>query len=202
MRARLVFIILAALVVGAIAALNWGEVTRTSHLNFGVVMADASLGAILLGAFLLTLAVFLVSSAIMESRNLLHWNRHSRELQAQRDLAERAESSRFTDLRQHIDTTLRETRQRDAIAGSEFEKSMLQSHRELRMNLENMNRSLMARLSELEARLGDRPVVTDRPPMREAAAADVRAAEARAAEARADVRVAEAERAGPPPRRM
>jgi hypothetical protein len=200
MRARLVFIILAALVVGAIAALNWPEVTRTSHLNFGVVMADAPLGAIMFGAFLLTLVAFLVSSAIMESRNLLHWNRHSRELQAQRDLAERAEASRFTDLRQHIDTTLRESRQRDAMAGTEFEKSMLQSHRELRMNLENMNRSLMARLSELEARLGDRPLVGDRAPVREAA--DVRAAEARAAEARADARLAEAERADLPPRRM
>jgi hypothetical protein len=200
MRARLVFIVLAALVVGAIAALNWPEVTRTSHLNFGVVMADASLGAILFGAFLLTLVVFLVSSAIMESRNMLHWNRHSRELQAQRDLAERAEASRFTDLRQHIDTTLRESRQRDALAGTEFEKSMLQSHRELRTNLENMNRSLMARLSELEARLGDRHLVTDRAPVREAA--DARAAEARAAEARADARLAEAERADLPPRRM
>jgi hypothetical protein len=202
MRARLVFIILAALVVGAIAALNWPEVTRTSHLNFGVVMADAPLGAILFGAFLLTLVVFFVSTAIMESRNLLHWNRHSRELQAQRDLAERAEASRFTDLRQHIDTTLRESRQRDAIAGTEFEKSMLQSHRELRTNLENMNRSLMARLSELEARLGDRHLAGDRAPMRDIAATDVRAAEARAAEARADAREAEAERAGLPPRRL
>ncbi len=201
MRGRLAFIILAALVVGAIAALNWPEITRTSHLNFGVVMADAPLGAILFGAFLLTLVVFLVSSAIMESRNLLHWNRHSRELQAQRDLAERAEASRFTDLRQHIDTTLRESRQRDAIAGTEFEKSMLQSHREMRMHLENMNRALMARLSELEARLGDRGLVGDRAPVREAVA-DARVAEARAAEVRADTRAAEAERAGLPPRRL
>ena len=201
MRGRLAFIILAALVVGAIAALNWPEVTRTSHLNFGVVMADAPLGAILFGAFLLTLVVFLVSSAIMESRNLLHWNRHSRELQAQRDLAERAEASRFTDLRQHIDTTLRESRQRDAIAGTEFEKSMLQSHREMRMHLENMSRALMARLSELEARLGDRGLVGDRAPVREAVA-DARVAEARAAEVRADTRAAEAERAGLPPRRL
>jgi hypothetical protein len=196
MRARLVYIILAALVVGGIAALNWPEVTRTTHLNFGIAAADAPLGAILFGAFLLTLLVFLVSSVVMESRNLIVWNRHNRELQAQRDLAERAESSRFTDLRQHIDTTLRDARQRDTLATREFEKSMLQSHRELRTHLENMSRALMARLGELEGRFGGR--VGDHG----AAEADARIADARAAEARADVRAADAERADVPHHRL
>jgi hypothetical protein len=206
MRARLVFIILVALVVGAIAALNWPEVTRTSHLNFGVVGADAPLGAILLGAFLLTLAVFLLSSVVMESRNMVRWNRHHRELEAQRELAERAETSRFTDLRQHIDNTLRDSRQRESLGSREFEKSMLQSHRDLRTHLENMNRSLMARLGELEARFtGARAPVGQQLPMRDVEPADLRAdarsAEVRAAEARADARAVEAERADLPPNR-
>jgi hypothetical protein len=208
MRARLVYIILAALIVGGIAALNWPEVTRTTHLNFGIAAADAPLGAILLGAFLLTLAVFLVSSVIMESRNLIVWNRHSRELQAQRDLAERAEASRFTDLRQHIDTTLRDARQRDTIASREFEKSMLQSHRELRTHLENMSRALMARLGEIESRFGGPPAGRDMAAAEaadsraaEARMADARMADARVAEARADLREARAERVEEPPRR-
>ncbi|HWI81253.1 hypothetical protein [Ramlibacter sp.] len=174
MRARLLFIILAAVVVGGLAALNWGEVTRTSHLNFGVVLADAPLAGILLGALALTLLVFLVSSAIQESRNLLAWNRHSKELQAQRDLADRAEASRFTDLRQHIDATLREARQRDSIGSSEFEKSLLQSHRELRTQMDSTHRTLMARLAELEARLDQRgPIVEREVPVRNVAPVDV-----------------------------
>jgi len=152
MRARLLFIVLAAVVVAGLAALNWPEVTRTSHLNFGLILADAPLAGILLGILVLTLLVFLVSSAIQESRNLLAWNRHSKELAAQRDLADKAEASRFTDLRQHIDATLRDVRQRDWAAGSEFEKSTMQSHRDLRAQLDTMNRMLMARLAELEAR--------------------------------------------------
>jgi hypothetical protein len=196
MRARLVYIVLAAIIVCGIAALNWPEVTRTTHLNFGVAAADAPLGAILFGAFLLTLVVFLLSSAVTESRQMLLWNRHNRELQAQRDLAERAEASRFTDLRQHMDNTLRDSRQRDTIASREFEKSMLQSHRELRTHLENMSRALMARLGELEARFAGRLPADDA----NARLADARAADARAAETRAEVRTVEAERAEDLPR--
>lgn len=161
MRARLLFIVLAALAVAGLAALNWAEVTRTAHLNFGLILADAPLAGILLGLLALTLAVFLVSSAIQESRNLLAWNRHSRELQAQRDLADRAEASRFTELRQHIDATLRDARQRDWVNGSDFERSTMQSHRELRAQLDTMNRMLLARLAELEARLERRPAIAD-----------------------------------------
>lgn len=191
MRARLVYIILAAVIVCGIAALNWPEVTRTTSLNLGVATVEAPLAAIMFGAFLLTLVVFLVSSAVIESRHLIVWNRHNRELQAQRDLAERAEASRFTDLRQHIDTTLRDARQRDTLTNREFEKSMLQSHRDLRVQLENMTRALMARLSDVEARFSGRAAsVTDG-----AAAADARAAQARAAEVRAEQRAADAERA-------
>ena len=156
MRARLLFIVLAGLVVAGLAALNWGEVTRTSRLNFGLILTDAPLAGILLAILAVTLVVFLVSSAIQGSRNLIAWNRHAKELQAQRDLADKAEASRFTDLRQHIDTTLRERHQREAIAANEFEKSMVQSQREIRNQLEQMHRTLPAQLGELQARVDAR----------------------------------------------
>jgi hypothetical protein len=80
-------------------------------------------------------------------------SRHARALQAQRDLAEKAEASRFTDLRQQLDTHLRENRQRESISATEFEKAMVQSQRELRNQLDLINRTLDGRLSELEGRL-------------------------------------------------
>ena len=40
MRARLLFIVLAGVVVAGLAALNWGEVTRTSRLNFGLMQVE------------------------------------------------------------------------------------------------------------------------------------------------------------------
>lgn len=195
MRARLLFIILAGVLVAGLAALNWGEVTRTSRLNFGLILTDAPLAGILLAILAVTLVVFLVSSAIQESRNLIAWNRHAKELQAQRDLADKAEASRFTDLRQHIDSTLRESRQRDSLAGGEFEKSMLQSHRELRAQLDAMNRTLLARLAELESRVDHRAAVVDPVPARDRTLGEVRPGDVRPGELRpGDVQTADTQR--------
>ena len=156
MRARLLFLVLAILLVAGFAAQNWPEFMRTSPLTFGVVQEQAPLGLIMLGALGVTLLVFLLSSAMQESRYLMESSRHARSLQAQRDLAEKAEASRFTDLRQQLDAHLRDNRQRDTIAATELEKAMVQSQRELRNQLEQINRTLDARLGELEGRLESR----------------------------------------------
>jgi uncharacterized membrane protein YccC len=153
MRGRLVFIILAALVVAGIAALNWPEITRSGSTSFGVVDTNVPLGVVMLTLVGIVLAVFLVSSAIQESRYLLEHRRHSRALQAQRELAEKAETSRFTDLRQHLDSHLRETRQRDTIVATEFEKTVMQSQRDVQRQLDQLNHTLATRLGDIEARL-------------------------------------------------
>lgn len=152
MRGRIAFIVLAILVVGAIAALNWPEMTRAEPLNFGIFTSTLPLGLTLLVLMGIVLAVFLVSSAIQESRYLLDHRRHSRALHAQRELAEKAEASRFTDLRHHLDNHLRETRQRDSMIATEFEKRMLQSHNELRAQVERMHQMIASRLDAIEAR--------------------------------------------------
>lgn len=153
MRGRIVFIVVAALVVAALAALNWPEFTRAEPLSFGVVTATVPLGLVMLTLMAVVLAVFLVSSAIQESRYLLDHRRHSRALQAQRELAEKAEASRFTDLRQHLDTHLREVRQHDQVVATEFEKRLMNTNNELRAQLERMHQMLATRLSDIEARL-------------------------------------------------
>lgn len=152
MRARLVLLLLAILLVAGFAALNSAEFMRTSDLNFGLFRTDAPLGAILLGLLTLGLLAFLVSSAAMSSRLMTTENRYSRELQVQRDLADKAEASRFTELRQHLDNHFREGRQRDALASTEFEKSLMQSHREMHTQLEQIHHTLATRLGELESR--------------------------------------------------
>lgn len=156
MRARLIFIVATIALVAAFAALNWSEFIRTAPLSLGVVVTEAPLGLILLWMLGLTLVVFLISSALQESHNLIEHGRHAKMLQAQRDLADRAEASRFTELRQHLDTHLRENRQREAISSTEFEKAMVQSQRELRTQMELMNQTLATRLGEFEGRIDAR----------------------------------------------
>jgi uncharacterized membrane protein YccC len=153
MRGRIVFIVLAALVVAALAALNWPEFNRTEPLSFGVVTADVPLGLVMLTILAIVLAVFLVSSAIQESRYLLEHRRHSRALQAQRELAERAETSRFTDLREQLDTHQREGRHRDQMVATEVERRLVTSHNELREHFDRMFNAMLSRLSDIESRL-------------------------------------------------
>jgi uncharacterized integral membrane protein len=156
MRARLVFIVLALILVAGFAMLNWSEFGRPTPLNFGIAAITMPLGVLMLGVFGIVLAVFLVSSAVQESRYLLEHRRHTRALQEQRDLAEKAEASRYTDLRQHFDTQLRESRQRETIAATEFERTLMQSQRELRTQIEQLQNLVATRLTDLELRLGPR----------------------------------------------
>lgn len=156
MRARLLLILIAILVVAGFTAINWTEFMRPAPLSFGLVVAEAPLGLILLGLLVLGLVAFLLSSTLMQSQNLLEHRRYAKELQLQRDLADKAEASRFTELRQHLDTHLLDYRQREAISASEFEKAMVQSQRELRIQLDLMNKTLANRLGELEGRIDSR----------------------------------------------
>jgi hypothetical protein len=157
MRGRIAFIVLASIVTAVIAVQNWPAITRSEPMDFGIFTTNAPLGLTLLLLLGLVLAAFLVSSAIQESRYLLEHRRNARALQAQHELAEKAEASRFTDLRTHLDTHLRESRQRESMIATEFEKRLMQSHNELRAQLDRMQQMLSTRLSEMESRLGAAP---------------------------------------------
>lgn len=156
MRSRFILLVIAILLIAGFAALNWSEVIRPSPLLFGPVVADAPLGAILLGLLALAVVVFALSAASMRTHSLLESRHHMKELEAQRALADKAEASRFTELRSHIDTHLKEQRERESITVSELNSAMLQNQRELSGKIEQLNRSLAARLSELEHRLESR----------------------------------------------
>lgn len=156
MRSRFVLLVIAILLIAGFAALNWSEVIRPSPLLFGPVVVDAPLGAILLGLLALAVVVFALSAASMRTHSLLESRHHMKELEAQRALADKAEASRFTELRSHIDTHLKEQRERESMTVSELNSAMLQNQRELSGKIEQLNRSLAARLSELEHRLESR----------------------------------------------
>ena len=156
MRSRFVLLLVAILLVAGFAALNSAEIMKPSPVNFGLFTADAPLAAIMLGLLAVALLVFLASAAAASARMRDIENRYHRDLQVQRDLAEREEASRFTQLRQHFDEHLRENRQRDAIVSTEFERNMIQGHRELRGQLEQLHHTLATRLGELESRLDAR----------------------------------------------
>lgn len=166
MRTRTIVLVVAILLVAGFAALNWTEIVRPTPLSFGLLVTDAPLGLILLSLLGLTLVLFLASTAAMRTQSLLDYRNHQKTLEAQRELADKAEASRFIELRQYMDTHLKEMRERDAIAATEFDKAMLQTRREVQTQMEQINRMIAARLNEMEQRLDGRtgrPTVTGTP---------------------------------------
>ncbi|MBC7604376.1 MAG: hypothetical protein H7255_17170 [Ramlibacter sp.] len=156
MRGRLILIVILSVLSFGFAALNWSELVATVPLSFGLMVTQGSVGLVLLTLLAVTLVCFLVASATQETRHLIDYGKHQRTLQEQRDLAEKAETSRYTLLQKQLDTHLSDNRQREAIAASEFEKSMVTSQRELRSQLDAMNQMLATRLREIETHIDAR----------------------------------------------
>lgn len=100
-------IILAALFLLAVFALaNWSVLTEPTTLSFLAFNIDGPLGVILLGVTLVLVALFALYALTLRTHMLMESHRLNQELQAQRKLAESAETSRINELRTQIDARM------------------------------------------------------------------------------------------------
>ena len=104
LRSLLLLIVGAAIV--AFVAVNWVAVTQPTTLSLGFTEVVAPLGVVLLGLTALLALVFIGIIAYMQTTVIMEARRHNKELAAQRELADNAEASRFTDLRAFLTTEL------------------------------------------------------------------------------------------------
>ena len=97
-------LLVVVLLIAALAALNWGLLVTPTAMSIGFMQVTAPLGLIML-ALTVLLAIFFVAYVVyLQTTVLLETRRHTKEMQAQRDLADRAEASRFTELRNFLET--------------------------------------------------------------------------------------------------
>jgi hypothetical protein len=148
--------ILILIVVGAIAifaALNWTAFTSTTALRLGFATIEAPLGLIMLGLTILLAFLFLIFIAYLQGSVLLENRRHARELRAEREVAEQAEASRYTQLREFLEAELQKIRYRSELGETGVIARLDQLDRELRAVIEQTGNSLAAYIGELEDRL-------------------------------------------------
>ena len=113
MRVLTAAILVVLVLVVTLVGLNWGAMTAPVGLSVGPTTLEVPLGLTLLVLMSLLVAlvagyaVYLQGSALMEARRL------SKEMLASRDLADKAEASRFTELRLFLEQL--EARQRTVI---------------------------------------------------------------------------------------
>ena len=95
---RTLSLIVVLLLVGLFAMLNWQAFARPTELSLGFMTVLAPLGFVMLGIIAFLALLFTVWAIAMQASALGETRRQSRQLQAQRELADRAEASRFTEL--------------------------------------------------------------------------------------------------------
>ncbi|EWS65767.1 hypothetical protein Y695_00980 [Hydrogenophaga sp. T4] len=106
MKIRTLILILFILLIAGFVALNVEQILQPTALNFGFTQVQAPLGLVLLGMLTLVLVVFLLALVYYQTVHLMEVRRITREVTEQRHLADKAEASRFTELRQYLQTEM------------------------------------------------------------------------------------------------
>ena len=124
----LVFVVVLA-VVALFALANWGAFTALTPLSLGVTTVQAPLGLIMLGLVVFVCVLFTAWMITMQAAALLEARRQTKALQAQRDLADRAEASRFTELRADLMARLDEMANANAAYFGQLEDRLERAQR-------------------------------------------------------------------------
>ena len=153
MRFRTFFLLLFIVLVAGFVALNVDEFIRSSVLNFGFTTVRVSLGLVMLLLLGAALLVFLASTLYMQSRNVLEARTHTRELNAQRELADKAEASRFTELRAYLEEQTQAAQRREAALGTVLADRLAQQQQALLARIEQSDKSVAVQMAQLQQRL-------------------------------------------------
>lgn len=139
--------------LGIFSLANWTALTAPATLSFVAFSFEAPLGLLLLGTILVFMIIFTAYILTLRTTMLMDARRHAREITAQQELAEKAEASRLSELRNQLDhefVQLRETLEQSRIS---FITRVNDTEQGLRNVIEENSHSLSAYLGEIEDKL-------------------------------------------------
>jgi len=141
MRFRTIALLVAVGAAGLFLVLNWSVFAAPASFYFLVGSISVPIGVVFIGLVALVTLAQAIYLGLWQSKLLMDYRRQSKELQAQRALADDAEASRFTAL----STLLREEMAKQE---ARFEAAFT----ELRTELRDTEHSLAATLGEMDDR--------------------------------------------------
>ncbi len=130
-------IIITLFLLGGFLLANWNTLTTPTPLSFLLFEVEGPVGLIFLGVTLVFVALFTSYALILHTTMLLEARRFARELEAQRKLAESAETSRIEQLREQI-----------ALEFTRLHTANQDTHANLMARTEGMEQSLKKSLDE------------------------------------------------------
>ena len=116
MGVKIGLLVLLVCLVGAFTGINWHLLAMPAHFNFLLGSTDIPIGMVLAGLILSLGLTFGVYFGVWQHRVINDYRRQSQDLQAQRSLADDAESSRFTALSALMKNELTKLEQHLALA--------------------------------------------------------------------------------------
>jgi hypothetical protein len=143
MRARSLLLILVLALLAAFAVMNWAAFTAPTLLTVGFTQVQAPLGLIMLIAIGAISLLFLGYIVLQQAG----------ELKAQRELADTAEASRFTELRTFLEGELRRIEAQSAAGTREVSARVEQLEAQVQDRLAESMRTLTAYVGEVEDKL-------------------------------------------------
>lgn len=142
MRTRTLLVLLVITLIAAFTVLNWPVFIAPTTLSVGLTSFEAPLGLTLLGVLIALTLIFAIYMAVWQASILRDTRRHTKEMQAQRALADQAEASRFTELRNQLHTEI-----------ERLAEQVAKSQASLRTEIRDSSNSLAAMVAELDDRL-------------------------------------------------
>ncbi len=153
MKLHSVLLLLVLALIAAFAALNWGVFLSPTELSLGYTTVYMPLGVIMLGLLVVVTTLFFAYIAYLQGSVLLEARRHSRELQANRELADRAEASRFTELRAYIESESTKQSIQNGDSKDQVLARIDKLEHEFQSYMEQSGNTLAAYIGELEDRI-------------------------------------------------
>jgi uncharacterized integral membrane protein len=137
----------------ALAYHNWPIFITPNELSLGFTTIQAPIGLVLLGTLIFITVLFLMNMVYMQSTSILETRRYSRELEANKELVNNTEKSRFTELKNSFETEL----SKQSVLNDEIKAELFARYDQVdgnfRTMIEQMENTLDAYIGELEDRL-------------------------------------------------
>jgi len=151
--ARTISLLVIALLIVLLAALNWTTLATPTLISLGITSVTAPLGLIMLGLTVLLAILFVAYVLTLQGSVLMETRRHNKEMQVQRDLADKAEASRLAELRASVDAQLQQHALDARTARDNVIARIDRLEQGLGQRLEQSDNTTAAYLGELEDRL-------------------------------------------------
>jgi uncharacterized integral membrane protein len=146
-------ILVGLVLLGIFTLANWGALSAPTTLSFVVFSLQAPLGLVLLGMTVVFLALFAAYVLFLRTTMLMDARHYARQLEAQQQLAEKAEASRLSELRSQLDQQFAQLREATEKSRTDLGARFEGMETALRTAIEESSSGLSAYLGEVDDKL-------------------------------------------------